>query len=207
MGTKSDFDNIKHLLEWFTGTHETLRHFELLLNNKWQIVKLLYSYKKLDSSKKAEYFSQMTEIDWSDTMKSNQVFCQAMISDVEGMKKLWDSFFDETISDSINIMAMRMDGFKWSPHYAEIEKYNTLFFEKVLEVFKTRSREYARIFYTHLFPGGDKIKEHCEKVEKLITQVPLGEDSLLKILKESHDNLERRMKCIECLLKYMETKN
>jgi len=204
VGVKTEIDNVKYLVEWFNGTHEKLKHVELLLNNKWSIVLKLYRYKKLDTHQKNEFFNKVAELDKSDTMKSNQITTQAMIASPEEMKKLWESFFDEATTESVQSIGDKMSGFNLSIHENELENYHNLFFEKILSVFKTRSRDYSREFYECLFPAEDSLKKYLENTKELIAKTPEGEEWLKKILKESYDDLERRIKCHECLLGYLE---
>jgi len=204
VGVKTDVDNVKHLLEWFTGTSERLKNIELGLNNKWSIVYKLYQYKKLDHHKKEEIFKIVADIDPSDTMKTMKKRCESIIANPEEMHKLWATFFDDKITESNKIIGASMIGFNNSIHENEVVKYHSLFFEKILEVFKTRSREFAKEFYYNLFPNQDSLKEYLEKVKELIAKTPQNEDWLLRILRESHDDFERRIKCTECLMHFLE---
>jgi aminopeptidase N len=204
VGANTDVDNLKQLLEWFHGTHEQLKKVELLTDNKWSIVSKLYHYTKLDHAQKAELFKKVAEKDQSDTMKTMEKKCEAIIADHAKMKQLWESFLDEKSTESMKLQGAAMSGFNHSIHEEELAKYHAIFFDNVLDIFKKKSRESGKEFYYSLFPNKDTLKEYLAKVKDLQTKLPPGEDWLLKILKKSSDDFERRIKCTECLLQYLD---
>jgi len=207
VGAQTDVDNLKQLLDWFHGNHEQLKKVELLTNNKWAIVSKLYNYKKLDHAQKTELFKKVAEKDQSDTMKTMEKKCEAIVADPAKLKQLWESFLDEKSTESMKIQGAAMEGFNRSIHEEELAKYHQIFFDNILEVFKKKSRESGKEFYYSLFPNKDTLKEYLEKVKDLQTKLPSGEDWLLRILKESSDDLERRIKCTDCLLHYLNKHN
>jgi len=107
-------------------------------------------------------------------------------------------------TESVNVVGAAMNGFNSSIHEGELEKYHLHFFESISNVFKNRSREYAKRFYNNLFPNGDALPVYLGKVKELIAHTSVEEGWLLKILRVSHDDLERKINCQECLMRYME---
>jgi len=194
-------DNLRHLLDWFHGHHEQLKKIELSLDNKWTIVEKLQKYKKLDHKKKQELFNQMAEIDKSDTLTVEAKIIQGINSNPEELKKLWDMFLDPNATESYRMMGYYMTGFNNNSHEEEAEKYHNQFFEKISEVFKSRSREHAKTFYVNLFPRGENKKAYLEKVQEIIPKISQEEVWMLKMLKNSEDGLRRVIKGRECFEK------
>jgi len=70
------------------------------------------------------------------------------------------------------MMAESMKGFNIDRNLDELEAYYADFWDNILHIFATRSREYAFKFFTHLFPRSDQLEEHLEKIEELIKECP-----------------------------------
>jgi len=203
VGIDTQVDNVKVLHEWFNGTNETLKAVELGLNNKWAIVKRLYRWKHLDKAQKRAAYDIVAELDKTDTAKSILYYCDAVVADHEEMKKYWESFLDEKNTESVKVVGAQMSGFNSSIHEHELEKYQPLFFEVIQNVFGSRNKEYAKDFFDSLFPHGDHLNTFLDGVKHVLSKTKEDEKTLVKNLSGAKDDLERRIRCHECLAKYL----
>jgi len=137
----------------------------------------------------------------TNTLNLNRKECEAKIADKETKKILWKQYITNNTNESMMIMLSSMEGFmiNLEENLEEAEIYENLFFEDLFGVFKTQDKEYAKNFYDALFPRSDQLRVYDEKITKLIQNIPQNEASLLKQLRESNENLKRRMKAYESL--------
>mmetsp|Transcript_54844 Transcript_54844/g.63067 ORF Transcript_54844/g.63067 Transcript_54844/m.63067 type:complete len:81 (-) Transcript_54844:96-338(-) len=71
-----------------------------------------------------------------------------------------------------------------------------------MEVFRTEGREYAKTFYGSLFPSGDEIEDYLRKTNELLAKAdPEKEAWLVKILKTKADDLRRKLKAYDCVMR------
>jgi len=70
-------------------------------------------------------------------------------------------------------------------------------------VYEERNKIYARDMYGTLFPHDDRLEEHLEKVKELIANVNPEEKTFIKELLASKDDLERSIRCVATLRKYL----
>jgi hypothetical protein len=92
-----------------------------------------------------------------------------------------------------------MRGFNDESRLDELEQYHREFFDRLIEVFGTRTREYSRMFYRSLFPSGDNLLEIQQSVDNVLKKCPPEQDSLKKMLRETNDELRRRIKTYNAL--------
>ena len=190
--TADDPRHVQIVLDWFNGKHKSLSKIELGLKDKWSIVRLAFREKNLSKAEKEEYFNEVAKIDSSDVQKSVRKTCDALLVEGESRQQLWNSYFDPEIRESVHSMGDSMRGFNDDSRLEELKEYHNQFFEKIIEVFETRTREYSRTFYRSLFPSGDNLEQQLASVQKVLDKCPAEQTSLKKMLRESADDLRRR---------------
>lgn len=133
----------------------------------------------------------MCELDQSDTAVEYQNLCRGLN---EPKAKLWEYFLnkEESNKQSVQRVADIMAGFNSRKHYDELLQYKDKFFECILDVFETRSKEYAKTFFTYLFPISDDLEELIKKATEV--EKKAKSDILLKQIKEETDIMERRLR-------------
>jgi aminopeptidase N len=195
-GDKRNVDNLSKLLSWLNGTNDELKDHELDLANQWTIVQRLHRYEKLNNTQKSDLFNKVAEKDKSDRMKLAQYRCEAMRAEGEERKKLFESYLNPENKLSVQILEQSMTGYNYSLQQNEEADVNT-FFENVLSVFQTRNNEFSQAFYRALFPHKENINHYLDRVKTILDQAQ-GKDLLVKSLKDSLDDLERKRKGYEC---------
>jgi len=194
-GEKRDIDNFSRLLGWLNGTDPQLKDIETDLNNKWTIVRKLHRYTKLSNAQKNEVFTKVRDLDQSDRMKLAETNCEALRADENQRAKLLESYLDPENKLSVQMLGESMSGYNYSPKNNEEDV--EFFFENVLQIFQTRNNEFAQMFYRSLFPHKENINYYIERVQQLLPKAE-GNDWLLKSLRESLDDLERKKRGYTC---------
>jgi len=130
-------------------------------------------------------------------------YCNTTIAEKDELEGIWHSFLDEKNTDSVKTQSYIMAGFMSSIHEDQVKSFQSKFFENVHHVFATKSKEYAKEFFSTLFPSGDNLKEFLEEVNVLIGKTKSEDLALTRQLNESKDDLQRRIKCHDCTNKYL----
>jgi len=141
--------------------------------------------------------------DKTDTANVVLNYCKGVVAGSEEMAALWSAFLDDKNSDSLKIQNAQMSGFESNVNEEEVAKYKPKFFAVILGVFEHRVKEFAKHYYDSLFPAQDDLKELLDQVNLLIPQTKADDKTLVKQLNETKDDLERRIKCRNCLDKYL----
>ena len=84
-------------------------------------------------------------------------YCNALIANEEGLRQSWESFVDPSNKESAKLLAYTMAGFNQSRKLSILKPYHQLFFDSLIEVFNSRSTDFAKEFYYNLFPNIDDI--------------------------------------------------
>jgi len=194
-----NYDYVKILIQWFNGENVSLKKIELNLKNKWAIVEKIYCYKELTPAEKEKYFDTVAVCDMTDTKVVMSKKFNVIIASKSERKALWKNILENNMNESLKKMTSMMSGFNLNlAHFADdAEEYHNEYFNNLLKVFKTQKKEYAKAFFRELFPKGEKLKDYDCMINKLIEETPKEEVWLLKMLKESSDNLQRRIKAYE----------
>ena len=87
-----------------------------------------------------------------------------------------------------------MSGFNNEIHLDDLAQYEPKFFEILEHIFKTKDSEYAKAFYSSLYPIGDNIEFYIKQCENLLQNKNITNDILIRNLKESIDMDKRRLK-------------
>jgi len=191
-GKSKDIDNVSTLIAWLDGKHPQLSKYKLSQANKWSIMSKLYKYKHLDNHQRRAYFQKIAETDKTDTMKRQEAKFEAIMTPKNLRPKLWASYLDPNNKNSKQILAASMSGYKQGRSKEEKEK----FFEVLLDVFKNRTSEFAKQFFSSFFPDGDDLVYSINKIKEIR---PKAEgDWLPRLLDNMMDNLERKRKIYLC---------
>ncbi|WP_437680199.1 aminopeptidase N [Sorangium sp. So ce131] len=118
----------------------------------------------------------------------------------------WERFHEGGYG-SLHLTGAAMSGFNWSFQRALLEPYAGAFFERVQQVFETRTHELASAYFTHLFPSYRVERGVLERAEALLAALQKAPDGappakprlpmLLRMLREASDDLARSIACRE----------
>jgi aminopeptidase N len=194
VGKEKNIDNVTRLANWLDGTDAQLKDIELDVQNKWSIVHAIHESSKFTNEQKKAYFQKVAEIDSSDRMKLAEKRCDAVRAEGEDRKNLFKSYLDPENKQSVQMFGQSMTGYNASQltNDEDINQY----FDNILTIFKTRNNEFASTYYNSMFPHKENIDEYIQRTTKLLEQAD-GNDILIRCLKESVDELNRKKKGFE----------
>ena len=78
--------------------------------------------------------------------------CEALLADHNRRKQIWASFMNPDNKESVKLMAYTMSGFNDSRRLEELQNYQDLFFDSLIEISEKRSTDFVKEFYQSLFP-------------------------------------------------------
>ncbi|XYI00992.1 aminopeptidase N [Sorangium sp. So ce1128] len=123
--------------------------------------------------------------------------------DAAAKEAAWERFHEGGYG-SLHLTSAAMSGFNWSFQRALLEPYVQAFFERVQQVFETRTHELASAYFTHLFPSyrvdRDILGRAEARLAALLQQTPDGAPRLpmlVRMLREASDDLARAIACRE----------
>lgn len=183
------------IIDWFNGEHKHLNKYPLGINDKWSIIKIVYAQHDITNEQKKTYFERVKQEDPSDfSVHVERTVAHHLLSEKE-LEDVWKGFLQKG-TESIKLIAASMSGFNRGQKI-----YADAFFDVVLDIFRTQPIEYSRVFYTNLFPCGDDLETYLERTKDLLKKVDTSKEAwLTRFLKESEDDLTRRIKAYKCLL-------
>jgi len=73
------------------------------------------------------------------------------------LKSLWETYLDPENMESKKLSGDSMSGFNNSRRFQDLQEYQDKFFDVIISVFALRSTDYAKTFYSHLFPVTDDL--------------------------------------------------
>eukprot|EP00331_Platyophrya_macrostoma_P021169 CAMPEP_0176469934 /NCGR_PEP_ID=MMETSP0127-20121128/40167_1 /TAXON_ID=938130 /ORGANISM="Platyophrya macrostoma, Strain WH" /LENGTH=863 /DNA_ID=CAMNT_0017864155 /DNA_START=190 /DNA_END=2781 /DNA_ORIENTATION=+ len=197
----SNSGHINFLLDWFDGKVAELHKHPIGLNNRWSIVKKLHENDDFDSGKRIIYLEKAKEADPTDTVKKVEKMIEGLSVSKAKRGEMWKGFLKQG-QDSVHLSGNLMSGFNSVSRLEELKPYHDEFFNVVMEVFRTEGREYAKTFYGSLFPSGDEIEDYLRKTNQLLAKAdPEKEAWLVKILKTKADDLRRKLKAYDCVMR------
>ena len=194
IGFADSENHVELVLNWFKGAVPELGKYPLGLNDKWAIVELAYAQKTLDSETKRKFYAQVQQEDPSEQSVQVKRTIEALEVDSKQRSELWARFFKQG-KDNVNVVAASMAGFNSLYNLEDLTDYHEDFFNVILKVLRSESREYVSTFYAKLYPNDEKFDHYIEKTTALMSEVDEKKEGwFLKILKQSIDNLKSNQK-------------
>jgi uncharacterized protein YdiU (UPF0061 family) len=193
----SDTKHIAKLYSWYRGLDEDLKPYKLTLENEWAIVKLINKSKDFEPKVKLEMLAIQLEKDKSETGKYAKQYCTAASATFAQKEDLWKQYYmDPKVKDSNHLIAASMEGFNNDEDDA-MTKFNEMYFDELINVFKNRKIEFARIFAQLLFPNSDDYVVLINKINELLEKAQNPSITFTKFLKEKKDLLNKKLKAME----------
>eukprot|EP00825_Cyclidium_porcatum_P006688 TRINITY_DN1333_c0_g1_i2.p2 TRINITY_DN1333_c0_g1~~TRINITY_DN1333_c0_g1_i2.p2 ORF type:complete len:197 (-),score=34.36 TRINITY_DN1333_c0_g1_i2:176-766(-) len=182
-------EHIQLVYDWYCG--KEMKEIELGLQNKWSIVELVNSSSKMSAETKQKILKEMCELDKSDTSQDYILICKGLNQPKE---QTWNFLQNKAETDKLSVQRAEqvMEGFNHKKHYDEVVQFKDKFFDSVLEIFETRSKEFGKAFFSSLFPQCDDLEDSISKSKAILEKAK--SDILIKQLNEEIDILERRVK-------------
>ena len=199
IATADGEEHIRTILDWINGTHGRLRRIELGLKDKWEIVKFINRSPVVSDTERSVYFEKVAQIDPSDAKVLAKKVCEALSIQGDERRSLWERYLIGEAKDSVKMIGESMSGFNDISRLEELKEFHEEFFDNLIKVFQTRPREYSKEFYKRLFPCGDDLGHQILRAKEVLEECPVQQETLRKLLVESIDNLERRLKAFNCL--------
>jgi aminopeptidase N len=106
----------------------------------------------------------------------------------------WERILNEQY-DSFKLMQSAMAGFNWYPQREILAPYVDRFFETVTRVAESKPNEYLQSFIGALFPSYRVEQAILDRSERLLAETPDRLTVLVRLLKESNDDLARALAC------------
>jgi aminopeptidase N len=88
-----------------------------------------------------------------------------------------------------------MGGFYWTVQRDILQPYTEQFFQRVPSVFETRENEFARSYFSALFPDYLVDPAVLDRSEQLLNEVGDRQPMLARMLREANDDLARAIAC------------
>ena len=194
---KSDED-IEILFKWYEKKEPRLEAYELTVYDQWNIVKKVHRSGRISKEEKVALFKKQAAADNSELAVLNEKECtNLLISNEKERAAAWEAILNKDNKDSVRLITQSMKGF--NNERLELKAYHDLFFNLVVDVFRTRNKEFSKAFFDYLFPISDDFDYLIAQLESLLNKC--GDVELLtlhKMVQESLDNTERRFKACEC---------
>jgi len=87
-----------------------------------------------------------------------------------------------------------MAGFNQSRKLSILKPYHQLFFDSLIEVFNSRSTDFAKEFYYNLFPNIDDINYLDQNLNDVLTKTPARSETLRLSIRKSLDDVSKKSK-------------
>ncbi|WP_437592477.1 aminopeptidase N [Sorangium sp. So ce1000] len=153
----------------------------------------------------AERVAAERERDPSDRGQRAALRAETARPDPAAKAAAWERFHGDGYG-SLHLTGAAMSGFNWSFQRALLEPYAQAFFERVQQVFETRTHELASAYFTHLFPSYRVDQDLLARAEARTAALLRAADGapaaprlpmLVRMLREASDDLVRAIACRE----------
>ncbi|CAD8054197.1 unnamed protein product [Paramecium sonneborni] len=121
--------------------------------------------------------------------KKHKRFLESLTIDKD---QLWSYFINFDKHESVQQVSQVMRAFNHEKFIDQLGKYESRFFDIIVQVFETKESEYAKAFFNNLYPVGENLELY-----QLLSKEALAKtknDFLIKLLKESIDINDKRIK-------------
>jgi aminopeptidase N len=106
----------------------------------------------------------------------------------------WERFHGEGYG-SLYLTTAAMSGFNWYEQRDLLAPYVARFFDRVVDIFETRPREFAQAYFTQLFPQYRVEQDVLDRARRLLDEVGDRLPTLTRNLREGIDDLQRALAC------------
>ena len=199
-------ENERHaelVLEWFKDAVPTLSKYPLGLDDKWSVVEIAHCHRKLDPTARKELYEQVRKEDPSEQAIKVGKTIEALVLEPSQRNEVWKNYLKQG-KDSVHVSAASMNGFNSIYRLEELHDYHEEFFNVLLDVVRSESKEYASAFYRTLYPIGDRVDHYIKRTNDLIGKVDDKKEAwFLKKLKQSVDDLKRKQRTYEAVERYL----
>lgn len=118
----------------------------------------------MEKDEKWKLFDRWAERDGSDEVRKQKRFLECLHSD----QNLWEYLINFNKEESVQQAAEVMAAFNHDIHLDRLKEYESKFFEVLPQIYKTKSSEYAKSFYSNLYPINDNIEYYQQKCQELL---------------------------------------
>ncbi len=188
VATANGARSVKELIGLLDESIE-IKDFSLNQEHRWAIITTLESRGHELAGKMLE---KEEKRDPSDRGKKSAF--EARVSRLKDKQRHWDMFV-EAKTHSLDYLREGMDGFYKRRQKERLSKYSNLFFKVIKNIFATKDRHYAVIFFNNLFPSMYVQKETLSQIESLLKDKNL-QPLLRKELLKAQDEMKRTIKIL-----------
>jgi aminopeptidase N len=132
--------------------------------------------------------------DPSDRGQRATLRCETSVPDPAIKAEAWRRFHEEGYG-SLHLTAAAMGGFYWTVQRDILAPYTEQFFERVPSVFETRENEFARTYFSALFPDYLVQQTVLDRSQRLLSEAGDRLPMLARMLREANDDLARAIAC------------
>lgn len=148
-----DVLDLKSLLE---SKNEDLKKVALSIDDKWKIVTMVNAHEGVSREEAKLAFDTLYAADDSDSKKNSKLTIDALNASVEERTSLLEEYFNKDTKWSYVEVDHSIHGF--CSHFKSLEvrrPYFSIFFERIIETMRIRSRQYAEVRFEKYVNGID----------------------------------------------------
>eukprot|EP01015_Nassula_variabilis_P006510 TRINITY_DN1497_c0_g1_i2.p1 TRINITY_DN1497_c0_g1~~TRINITY_DN1497_c0_g1_i2.p1 ORF type:complete len:232 (+),score=56.29 TRINITY_DN1497_c0_g1_i2:104-799(+) len=187
-------ENIAFLSQWFNNEVEDLQNIRPGIEDSWEIVATIFRSQQISRDQKETFFRKQSEKDSSEKTTYYRKQCDGIVANETERDTLWNYYLDKNAKDSATVIGYSMRGFNDRTAIVLNKKFNLRYFNDLESVFKDRPSDYAKKFFHYLVPQHDDLEDIIKSFRQLRTKLPESQSTLIKLIDEQIDRIERKSK-------------
>ena len=170
--------SLKVLSEWLEGKHDEFKHQKLNLEDKWKIISYIFVREEGTLEWRNNLRHMVESQDKTDVKLEYDYRIKAMTANKEERQQLWEQYMNPDSGLSYHMLGKSIGGFnsKWVD-YSLREPYFKMYYDNILQVLKTRGKNFSSKLFHGLKPhykdNSEAILMNKSKLEGKIDEVDM----------------------------------
>lgn len=193
--------DIRKCIDWVENDSTGIEGFKLGQLDRWEIIK---RYSTIEPNAAAMVETELQR-DKSDVGELARLYCEAAYPVAESKERCWRMYLESAHTYSRYQRDASMSGFNISHQRELLASYFDAYFSSVLEIIRTKEKEYSKDFCAYLLPRYVDEEHVISKIEELIPSLPSERFEIIRHYRERLDMLKKFKEGKELSRRYLES--